>query len=327
VLRRDDLLFAPANLVPPVWRGRTVLVIYDTLPWSLPETFPWHVRWRFGGRYRLAARRATRVLVPSYATAREVASVHGIAASRLRVVFPGPEPSFRPLPHDAREIALARRSVGLGDEPFFLFVGKRSRRRNVPAIVEAFARHRQAHPAHRLVFVGPGGGAALPAEPSSLTGIVSAGHVSEEVLRGLLADARALLYPSDHEGFGLPVIEAMASGCPVVTLRNSALTEAGGDAACYLDSAEPSILAQAMETLASDDAIRAAHVARGLAHAALFSRSRFAAAVKDELRSTAFEGAGRSLRGPVDGGARHALPEDEGGRCGSAWRGGARRSG
>ncbi|MFL5514671.1 MAG: glycosyltransferase family 1 protein, partial [Gemmatimonadales bacterium] len=65
VLRPDDLLFAPANLVPPVWRGKTVLVIYDTLPWSVPGSFPRHVRWRFGWRYRLAARRAGRILVPS----------------------------------------------------------------------------------------------------------------------------------------------------------------------------------------------------------------------------------------------------------------------
>src|SRR6516225_9559698 len=51
VLRPDDLLFAPANLVPPVWRGRTVLIVYDTLPWTVPESFAWHVRWRFGWRY------------------------------------------------------------------------------------------------------------------------------------------------------------------------------------------------------------------------------------------------------------------------------------
>src|SRR3954462_11467726 len=72
VLRPDDLLFAPANLVPLSWRGRTVLVIYDTLPWAVPASFPRQVRWRFGWRYRLAARRAGRVVVPSQSTARDV---------------------------------------------------------------------------------------------------------------------------------------------------------------------------------------------------------------------------------------------------------------
>jgi glycosyltransferase involved in cell wall biosynthesis len=287
-----DLLFAPANLVPPNWRGRTLLVIYDTLPWALPEGFPWHIRWRFGWRYRLAARRAGRVLVPSCATARDVARVHRVPAQRLRVVYPGPEPSFRPLADDAVKSIAARRSIGLGDHPFFLFVGKRSARRNVPAIIDAFSRHHQAHPAHRLVFVGPDGGEPLPdPRAAEAVGIVHAGHVAEPVLRGLLASAIALLYPSDYEGFGLPIVEALASGCPVVTLRNSALVEAGGDAPWYLDAPTTDSLAQAMHTLATEPATRAARIAHGLAHVARFSRARFAREVKEEIQSLAACGA------------------------------------
>jgi glycosyltransferase involved in cell wall biosynthesis len=279
-LRADDLLFAPANLVPPNWRGRTVLVAYDTLPWSVPEGFTWQTRIRFGWRYRLAARRADRVIVPSQATARDVVRVHGVAPDRLRVIFPGPDPAFRPLPGDSAAVRAARRALGLGDVPFFLFVGKRSRRRNVPAILDAFARHRQRHFAHRLVFVGPEDHDALPGLEA---GVVRAGHVDEPTLRGLLADAVALLYPSDYEGFGLPVVEAMASGCPVVTLRNSALTEAGGDAPWYLDAPSSGSLLRALEVLSTDPAARAERIARGLAHVAQFRRARFAADVRAEL--------------------------------------------
>jgi glycosyltransferase involved in cell wall biosynthesis len=279
-LRPGDLLFAPANLVPMSWTGRTVLVVYDTLPWAVPRSFPRHVRWRFGWRYRLAARRADRVLVPSRATARDVARIHRVPDDRLRVIYPGPEPAFRPLPSDSAERGAARLALGLGDRPFFLFVGKRSRRRNLPAILRAFAAHRREHPGHLLVFAGPDDRGPLPGPED---GTIRAGHVPETILRGLLAEAIALLYPSDYEGFGLPVVEAMASGCPVVTLRNSALTEAGGDAPWYLDAADPRGLALAMHALATDPAERAVRIARGLAHASRFSRARFAAEVRAEL--------------------------------------------
>jgi glycosyltransferase involved in cell wall biosynthesis len=281
LLRPDDVLLAPANLVPWTWQGRTVLIIYDTLPWSLPGSFPRHVRWRFGWRYRLAARRASRVIVPSHATARDVAQVHGLSLDRLRVAYPGPEPWFRPLPTDASEVVEARRTAGLGSAPYFLFVGKRSRRRNVPAVLDAFARHRERFPDHRLVFVGPDRGVPVP-EPGS--GVLKPGHVDEQVLHGLLAGALGLLYPSEYEGFGLPVVEAQASGCPVVTLRNSALTESGGAAAHYLDAATPELIARSMELLATDEGFRNELVVRGLDHVRHFSRSEFARVVKEEIR-------------------------------------------
>jgi glycosyltransferase involved in cell wall biosynthesis len=228
-----------------------------------------------------------------------VARIHGVPESRLRVVFPGPDPSFRPLPLGSPEIAAARRSIGLGSEPFYLFVGKRSGRRNLPAILEAFTRHRRTHPSHRLVFVGPEGGATLPdAEPAASAGIMISGHVAEPVLRGLLADAVALLYPSNYEGFGLPVVEAMASGCPVVTLRNGALSEAGGDAPWYLDKPDADALAHAMHMLAVDPAGRALRVERGLAYVARFSRARFAREIKEELQAAASEGGSSSTSSP-----------------------------
>jgi alpha-1,3-rhamnosyl/mannosyltransferase len=136
-------------------------------------------------------------------------------------------------------------------------------------------------PDHRLIFVGPDSPEGLPGPES---GILSAGHVEERVLRGLLSGAIALLYPSDYEGFGLPVVEAMACGCPVVTLRNSALMESGGEAAYFLPRADSERVRMALEVLATDETLRAKHVEAGLVQSAKFDRARFAREVKAELR-------------------------------------------
>jgi glycosyltransferase involved in cell wall biosynthesis len=284
VLQPPDLLLAPANVIPWNWRGSSVLLLYDTLPWSLPSSVTLPQRVRFGWRYRLAARRASRIIVPSESTARDVVRVHGVSPARIQVAYPGPEPFFRPLAASAPEVLRARAAAGIGASPFFLFVGKRSRRRNIRPLLEAFASHRSRFPEHRLVFVGPGGGEPLP---TAEAGVVDAGHVSEETLHGLLAAALALFYPSDYEGFGLPVVEAQACGCPVVTLRNSALAESGGEAAWYLESAHPGALSRAMDALAIDPALRARLSERGRANVARFHRADFAEAVKDEIRRAA----------------------------------------
>lgn len=303
-LRAGDCLFAPTNLIPGSWRGPTALVIFDTMLESAPGGFPASVRWRFRARYRSAARRATRIIVPSDSTGRDVALHFGISPDRVRTIYPSVGPEFRPRSADDPLVVEARRSVGIGDEPFFLFVGKRSARRNVECLLAAFSDARRIggrmdstrgpDPAPReidgptvpsdLVFVGPDGGTSLPPD---LPGIVNAGHVPDRVLLGLYSAATACLYPSDYEGFGLPVLEAMASGCPVICVRAGALLESGGEAALSVDRVDAESLVAAMRLISTGPEVRDEYVRLGLLRADRFRGPRFAADVRDEIRAAA----------------------------------------
>ena len=284
ILRRDDVLLAPANLIPWNWRGRSVLILYDTLTWSNPGGFPRLVRWRFGWRYKLAARRATRIVVPSRATASDVARFHGVPRERMRVVYPGPGEGFYRREPGSQEEVEARAAFGLGDAPFFLFVGKRSRRRNVPAVLDAFERLCDRFPDCRLVFVGPAGGE--PARPTGAN-VVDGGFVDERTLVGLYAGAVALIYPSESEGFGLPVVEAQACGCPVITSRTGALLESAAEGVIALGDLSSESILRAMTTLLEDSTARDESITRGFQNARRFDSRAFALGVSEEIRRVA----------------------------------------
>ena len=294
-LRRGDLLFAPANLVPAGWGGPTVLVMHDALQEVRPSDFSRWVRFRFGRRYRRAIARADRVVVPSRSTADDLKRVYGVSNDRVTVIPPACGPDFRPRNLDDPGVAEIAALVLPPARKFFLFMGKQSRRRNVPAIRDAFALHRRQFPDHYLAFVGDEPTGATVCEFVSCyetdatsnvetTGVLEYGHVEEEVIHAMLATATALLYPSEHEGFGLPVIEAMASGCPVVTLRRKALVEVGGDGPIYLDEARPEAIAEAMAALVTNPEHRVRHIDAGLARTEQFTPEAFAAGVARELR-------------------------------------------
>jgi glycosyltransferase involved in cell wall biosynthesis len=291
-----DVLFGQYTL-PPGWRGRSVvdnLGIYEgrfAMPGWQARARSWHMR--------RSARRADVVIANSESTKQDVVRFYGVDPARIVVVWPGAARDFRPA--RAGEEAEIRDAVeaafGRGDVPYFLFVGKLSARRNVPALLEAFAIVRSEHPDFRLLIVGPNT-SGVPVE--SLIGSLgldgSVRHVpflGVGELAALYRGAHAFVLPTEHEGFSHTIPEAIASGCPVVTVDHAALGDAGlRDAMLVVSEPSPRLLADALARTIDEPALRERLVRIGIETSKRLSWDETARATMDVLARVASATAG-----------------------------------
>jgi glycosyltransferase involved in cell wall biosynthesis len=265
--RRSRAIYCPANAAPLLTR-RSVLVIHDLAALRHPEwysaqfaTYHRHVLPRL-------ACRARRLITPSEFSRRELAEALGIDPGRVRVVPNGVDERFSP----SADAGPARRAYGL-EKPYVLLVGTRLARKNLGALAEA--RRRLDDLGVDLVSAGSG---RHWSRHDGTTPVRALGYVAEQQLPGLYAGAAALAMPSLYEGFGLPVLEAMASGVPVVAANRAALPETCGGAALLVSPEDPDALADALVRVVTDDVLHEKLVAAGLERASRFSWDRAAAA-------------------------------------------------
>ncbi len=272
--RDVDLLFCPSYAAPLAYRGPYVVTVHDALSALMPPHAGIRQRLRHRSTRR-SARRARHVIAVSEASSRDIASAYGVSPSRITAVPNGCGAEFF-VPPTAAAVEDVRVRHSLEETPFCLFVGKFARRRNLPALVEAFAEARaRAGMSHALVLVGESDAAEPLGDTPDFVRVT--GYVPEPDLHVLYHEAEVFVYPSSYEGFGLPVLEAMAAGTPVLTARNSALVEVAGDAAMLVDEPRGDLLADALTTLLTDAALREQLAERGRQRARLFPWSRTAA--------------------------------------------------
>jgi glycosyltransferase involved in cell wall biosynthesis len=243
-----DVVHATAVAVPPSPHAPLVVTIHDLAHQSEPGAFTRHGIRFFRRGTELARRHARIVVVPSEATAAECRS-SGFDPGRIRVVPWGHDVAE---PAGAADVARVRAAYGL-PECYVLFVGTVEPRKNLARLTRAW--RGAVGPEVPLVLVGPAGwGEGAPSGP----GIVAVGFVPAPDRDALYAGAAAVAYPSLREGFGLPVLEAMAQGAPVLTSAGTATEEVAGDAAVLVDPTDEAALAAGLRRILEDpDAARA----------------------------------------------------------------------
>jgi glycosyltransferase involved in cell wall biosynthesis len=271
-----DVLHCPMPLAPPRPSVPLVLTLNDVLAWEHPE---WFGR-PLVAQHRLlvapAARRAARVLAPSHYSAERAAAVLGVARDRIDVVPYAPDPIFSPGPR--RDDVLGALGV---EGPYALAVGTLQPRKNLTSVLDAFERLVAEGAEHRLVVVGARGWrdetlAARLARSPAQRRVQALGRVSDTELVELYRAADCLVFCSRGEGFGFPVLEAMACGTPVACSSTTSLGEVAGNAAELADPDEVDDIRRALSAVLGSGSRRAELRRLGLERAGQFSWGRCA---------------------------------------------------
>jgi glycosyltransferase involved in cell wall biosynthesis len=273
-----ELFHATEHLLMPLHRARTVLTVHDLI-YRLFPAYHRHLNyWFLNMAMPLFVRRADALITPSESSKRDLVREYDVPPEKVTVVYEAASPRFQPVPDAQVEATRAR--YGL-PEHYILALGTIEPRKNLYRLVDALSLLRKTVPELCLVIVGGTGwlyqdffqNLEKLEDPKA---VLMAGYVPDADLPSLITGAAAMVLASLYEGFGLPILEAMACGTPVVCSNTSSMPELGGTAAQYFDPQDVHDMVKAISAVLADSDLRQEMRQRGLAQAALFSRERAA---------------------------------------------------
>ena len=265
---RNAVLISLTNSAP-LRHPRQLVAIHDAAIMEYPGDFKWSYRVWYRGLYAGLRRTPARFISVSSFAAGEVTRHFGIATDRITVV-----PNSAAHIHGPKPDCSVLDRLGLAEHGYILAVSGRSRRKNLTVIERALVEF-DGRPT--LVVAGGGTSRAFAASNAApLSNSVFLDHVSDATIKALYRSALCLVFPSRYEGFGLPPLEAMACGCPVIVSRAASMPEICGDAALYCDPDRPDTVAASIRLIMTDPVLRAKLIASGRERAQLFSWERSA---------------------------------------------------
>ena len=273
------LIHDPTGAMPLFLTGsRRVATIHDVIPYIYPETSTKLDKLIYHYWLPLAVRRLDAIITVSEQSKRDLIRYLPVKSEDVVVIPEAAGANYRLLNRTQVKPVLTRYGI---DFPYILYVGSLVSRKNLPRLLEAYARARQNVPQWKLVIVGARKWKFTPIfETVQRLGLEPhvhfTGYVEEEDLPAVYNGADLFVFPSLYEGFGLPVLEAMASGTPVITSNCSSLPEVAGDAAILIDPYDVDAIAEAMQQVLLNPSLAASLRVKGLAHAKKFSWERTA---------------------------------------------------
>lgn len=284
---KADLFVSPDGYLSLRTGVKQLAVIHDLNFVHRPQDLPWLMARYYNYFFPKFARCAKRVATVSRYSKEDLQQTYGIAPDMIDVVYNGVNPQYAPTSENEKQKTRQRFTTG---EPYFLYVGSLHSRKNLDGLLLAYEAFRKSGKSNvKLVIAGQ-----LMFSSRRLTqvygsmqfqeDVIFTGRLSVDDLHQVLGAALALVFVPHFEGFGVPVLEGMRAGIPVICSNTSSLPEVGGDAVLYVDPAQPGQLAEAMHQLVDDADLRAELVTKGQQQQALFSWDKTADSLWESIR-------------------------------------------
>jgi glycosyltransferase involved in cell wall biosynthesis len=267
-----DLIHDPNGIAPFIGLPGNVpgiVTLHDAFPFVHPESHNWLDNWRYRWYLPSALRKTSQVITVSESSRSDLETHLGLDSDRISVIPEGVDPRFSPTSAPNGHEVLKKYGV---TSPYLLYVGALNGRKNIARMLEAFSIAREQHPDYTLVIAGKKQWKTKSIDEAMSNRDLQrtvhfTGYVDDDDLPELYRSATAFLFPSLYEGFGLPPLEAMACGTPVITSDISSLPEVMGNAALMVDPLDVLSLSNAIKRVLSDPVLRQSMIGRGLTRA------------------------------------------------------------